>query len=175
VLSIGSFRGSIPSISRMITSFIIQYLAGKPRQLISGSLVRDRSLFARVPQQNREIRLMTFLDPGAFIGIYLGRGRPSRSQVFTLELFPDGRPSTRELQRPGRVGAGNAHCPVSAIWRWMDASGVSHADRLLLSAVLARVTFSRMSLAFAVQMKGLGSSLWPSMYSPIAMINCSRS
>jgi hypothetical protein len=24
----------------------------------------------------------------AFFGIYLGRGRPSRSQVFTLELFP---------------------------------------------------------------------------------------
>ena len=27
------------------------------------------------------------LDTGAFFGIYLGRGRPSRSQVFTLELF----------------------------------------------------------------------------------------
>ena len=32
-----------------------------------------------------------------------------------------------------------------------------------------------MSLAFAVQMKGLGFSLWPSMYSPMAMISCSRS
>ena len=37
-----------------------------------------------------------------------------------------------------------------------EASVVSHADRLLLRAVLARVTFSRMSLAFAVQMKGFG-------------------
>ena len=33
---------------------------------------------------NRE----SFLAASAFFGIYLGRGRPSRSQVFTLELFP---------------------------------------------------------------------------------------
>jgi hypothetical protein len=36
-----------------------------------------------------------------------------------------------------------------------EASVVSHADHLLLRAVRARVTFSRMSVAFAVQMKGL--------------------
>src|SRR3984957_18039430 len=33
-----------------------------------------------------------------FFGIYLGRGRPSRSEVFTLELFPGGRPSSRNSQ-----------------------------------------------------------------------------
>jgi hypothetical protein len=33
---------------------------------------------------NRE----SFLATCAFFGIYLGRGRPSRSQVFALELFP---------------------------------------------------------------------------------------
>ena len=32
-----------------------------------------------------------------------------------------------------------------------------------------------MSFAFAVQMKGVGFCLWPSMYSPMAMISCSRS
>jgi hypothetical protein len=31
---------------------------------------------------------MQTVKTAAFIGIYLGRGRPSRSQVFTLELFP---------------------------------------------------------------------------------------
>src|SRR3984893_14245738 len=35
---------------------------------------------------NRE----SFLATSAFFGIYLGRGRPFRSQVFTLELFPGG-------------------------------------------------------------------------------------
>ena len=35
-------------------------------------------------------------------------------------------------------------------------SVVSQADRLLFRAGLARVTFSRMSVAFAVQMKGFG-------------------
>src|ERR1035438_4388676 len=32
-----------------------------------------------------------------------------------------------------------------------------------------------MSVALAVQMKGLGFLLWPSMYSPMAMMSCSRS
>src|SRR6267378_2480019 len=36
------------------------------------------------------------------------------------------------------------------------ASALRHADRLLLRLALARLTFSRMSLAFAVQIKGLG-------------------
>ena len=35
-------------------------------------------------------------------------------------------------------------------------SVLSHADRLLLRVFCARVTFSRMSFAFAVQMKGFG-------------------
>ena len=40
-------------------------------------------------------RLNGLLNETAFIGVYLGRGRRSRSQVFTLELFPGGRQSTR--------------------------------------------------------------------------------
>ena len=42
------------------------------------------------------------------------------------------------------------------------SSVVRHTDGLLLRLALARLTFSRMSLAFAVQMKGLvarGASL----------------
>jgi YD repeat-containing protein len=39
---------------------------------------------------------------------------------------------------------------------YFGASVVSQADRLLFRAALARVTFSRMSVALAVQMKGLG-------------------
>ena len=39
------------------------------------------------------------------------------------------------------------------------ASGVSHTDRRLSRVARARVTFSRMSVAFAVQMKGLGFRL----------------
>jgi hypothetical protein len=49
--------------------------------------------------------------------------------------------------------------PLSFDWSflyWYFTSVVSQADHLLLSAVRARVTFSRMSLALAVQMKGLG-------------------
>jgi hypothetical protein len=36
------------------------------------------------------------------------------------------------------------------------ASALRHTDRLLLRLALARLTFSRMSLAWAVQVKGLG-------------------
>lgn len=43
------------------------------------------------------------------------------------------------------------------------SSGVRQTDGRLLSEVRARVTFSRMSEAFAVQMKGLGFWLWTSM------------
>jgi hypothetical protein len=56
-----------------------------------------------------------------------------------------------------------------------SSSGMSQADRRLLSAACARDTFSRMSVAFAVQMKGLGFKLCPSMQSPMPMISCSRS
>ena len=43
---------------------------------------------------------------GRFFGIYLGRGRLSQSNVFTLELFPGGRPSCRnrcDIARHGVV------------------------------------------------------------------------
>ena len=40
------------------------------------------------------------------------------------------------------------------------ASVVRHTDGHLCMAVRARVTFSRMSEAFAVQMKGFGFLLW---------------
>lgn len=36
------------------------------------------------------------------------------------------------------------------------------------------MTFSKMSFAFAVRMKGLGLSLWRSMWSSMAMMGCSR-
>jgi hypothetical protein len=42
--------------------------------------------------------------PSAFFGIYLGRGRPSRSQVFTLELFSECatiRPEPADRAHPG--------------------------------------------------------------------------
>jgi hypothetical protein len=62
---------------------------------------------------------------------------------------------------------GQRRCPVpilamvvlavsSLLMSLLTPSVVSQADHLLLSAVRARVTFSRMSLALAVQMKGLG-------------------
>ena len=44
-------------------------------------------------------------------------------------------------------------------------SVVRQADCKLLSLILPRFTFSRMSDALAVQMKGAGSSLWASIYS----------
>jgi hypothetical protein len=47
----------------------------------------------------------------------------------------------------------NAKTPYAEQWH---ASVVSQADRLLFRAALARVTFSRISVALAVQMKGLG-------------------
>src|SRR5882724_11773244 len=37
-----------------------------------------------------------------------------------------------------------------------SSSALRHTDRLLLRLALARLTFSRMSLAFAVQIKSLG-------------------
>jgi len=39
---------------------------------------------------------------------------------------------------------------------WQKASGVRHTDGHSLRAARARVTFSKMSVALAVQMKGLG-------------------
>jgi hypothetical protein len=36
-------------------------------------------------------RLFGQVTTTAFFGVYLGRGRPSRSEVFILELFPGGR------------------------------------------------------------------------------------
>jgi len=49
--------------------------------------------------------------PSAFFGIYLGRGRPSRSQVFTLELFPSVRRYARNPPT-GHTRARNVHWPV---------------------------------------------------------------
>jgi hypothetical protein len=54
-------------------------------------LVRQKLWKRRVPVDTEHAWLLRV--PGAFFGIYLGRGGPSRSQVFTLELFPGGRPS----------------------------------------------------------------------------------
>ena len=51
-----------------------------------------------------------FPTTSAFIGIYLGRGQPSRSQVFTLELFPDGRLTAHDQR--GRLR------PIAG--RWVD-------------------------------------------------------
>jgi len=49
-------------------------------------------------------------------------------------------------------------------WRGKNpASVVRHTDGHLLRVARARVTFSRMSVAFAVQMKGFGFWLCPSM------------
>ena len=45
----------------------------------------------------------------------------------------------------------------------LAASVVRHADGLLSSARRARLTFSKISEARAVQMKGLGFLLWRSM------------
>ena len=52
--------------------------------------------------------------------------------------------------------------PASAIWCELQqlASVVSHSDGILLSAALARFTFSRMSSAFFVQTKVFGFALW---------------
>ena len=50
-----------------------------------------------------------------------------------------------------------------AFMRSRGASVVRHAERRLCSARRARLTFSKMSEARAVQMKGLGFSLWRSM------------
>ena len=50
---------------------------------------------------------------------------------------------------------GTAATVLSAV-RLTHSSALRHTDRLLLRLALARLTFSRMSLAFAVQIKGLG-------------------
>jgi hypothetical protein len=47
------------------------------------------------PGFQHRVGLARWHVPSAFFGIYLGRGRPSRYQVFTLELFPGGRPAGR--------------------------------------------------------------------------------
>jgi hypothetical protein len=44
----------------------------------------------------------------------------------------------------------------SGFHRYAASSGLRQTDCILLSLVLARVTFARMSEAFAVQMNGFG-------------------
>jgi hypothetical protein len=58
------------------------------------------------------------------------------------------KPPAYRRENPQDAGVGT--------WQKLETSVVSHADRLLFRTALARVTFSRMSVAFAVQMKGLG-------------------
>jgi hypothetical protein len=67
-----------------------------------------------------------WLQDPAFIGIYLGRGRPSRSQVFTLELFPGGRQTfrysvnewacTRQLAENGAIRLGESVAEWRSTW-----------------------------------------------------------
>ena len=56
-----------------------------------------------------------------------------------------------------------------------SASGLRQAECRLSSVRRARLTFSRISEALAVQMKGLGLWLCLSMYSPMAIISSSAS
>ena len=101
---------------------------------------------------------------------YSGRKAFSnRSPLYILGLNPGGSPTEQAGDTVERHTCGVLKKPEywseyqDEIWRGtskgtsgMQPSVASHADRLLLRAVLARVTFSRMSFAFAVQMKGLG-------------------
>jgi hypothetical protein len=77
-------------------------------------------------------------------------GEQKKVYPVTWAVFVDGFNSFSLQQRRFMTGA-----TLSPSGK-LITSVASHADRLLLSAVWARVTFSRMSLAFAVQMKGLG-------------------
>ena len=67
------------------------------------------------------------------------------------------------------------HCRILSECGNKLPSGLRQAECGLSSLRLARLTFSRMSEAFAVQMKGLGFWLCLSMYLPIAMISSSTS
>ena len=71
--------------------------------------------------------------------------------------------------RPCECSVGTSPCVQ------YHSSGLRQAECRLLSARRARLTFSRISKAFAVQMKGLGFWLCLSMYSPMAMISSSGS
>ena len=97
------------------------------------------------------------------------------SQTFTLTQSGV-TPTYSFSQSSATVGAGNGSgsvsltvTPADAIWTsssnavWLTVSptsGLLQTERLLFRVVRARMTFARISCALAVQMKGLGSSLW---------------
>ena len=64
-------------------------------------------------------------------------------------------PSAATNNDPRGVTVPTFSCPSDP-----NASVVSHSDGILLSAALARFTFSRMSSAFFVQTKVFGFALW---------------
>jgi len=77
----------------------------------------------------------------------MGWGSNQRREVHDV-----GSVAVSDTLRGTRQGA--AH-KVASI---QSTSALRHTDRLLLRLALARLTFSRMSLAFAVQIKGLGEN-----------------
>ena len=64
----------------------------------------------------------------AFVGIYHGRGRPSRSQVFTLELFPSGRHFRVGDNRTGTRKSSSLHGSMSALPYYHHLTGVQMSD-----------------------------------------------
>jgi RNA polymerase sigma-70 factor (ECF subfamily) len=85
-----------------------------------------------------------------FLRVWSTRGR-IRELTVKSYLFAVARNVHRDLQRQGwrREGLDDKHTDPGA-------SGVRHTDGHLLRVARARVTFSRMSEAFAVQMMGFG-------------------
>ena len=71
-----------------------------------------------------------------------------------LEFLPDSGtpPCQGHAQLIQRAQPGTIRLPVTSVVRQSDAA--------LSKTFLARMTFAKMSDAFVVQMKGLGSSLW---------------
>ena len=72
---------------------------------------------------------LTLAAPSAFFGIYLGGGRPSRSQVFTLELFPDWRRYDRNAEFTSAIGLETCIILESSFDGETSGLPVTHSER----------------------------------------------
>jgi mannose-6-phosphate isomerase len=117
---------------------------------------REQLMGKLAPRFSRFPLLLKFLDAREMLSV----------QVHPSDAYPDLIPPGEtgkteawvviEAEKESHIYAGLKPGTTAGNLRHSIASVVSQADRLLFRTAFARVTFSRMSVAFAVQMKGLG-------------------